>query len=69
MDIDILKKSSKELAKRIENDTSVRYELNPNVVLEPGWKNFLGSIESNLFKTLPIVLKYIKENPQLLEEV
>ena len=69
MEVNLLKKASKDLAKLIEDATAERYELNPKVILEPGWKNFLGSIEHNLFKSLPVILKYIKANPQLLEEV
>lgn len=64
-----LKQLAKELAKEIEKDTSVRNPLNPNVIEEDGWKNFLGSVEKNMEVTLPTILKFIKKNPELLEMV
>jgi len=61
-----IKQAAKELAKEIENETSVKNPLNPNVIEEGGWKNFLGSVERNMEVILPTILEYIKKNSELL---
>lgn len=62
-----LKQVAKELSKEIEKSTSIRNPLNPNVIEEDGWKNFLGSVEKNMEVTLPTILKFIKNNPEIME--
>lgn len=62
-----IQQAARELTKEIEKATAVKYELNPNVILEPGWKNLLGSVEANMNKLMPTMIKFFKAHPELLE--
>jgi hypothetical protein len=64
-----IKTAAQELAKDIKDATAFREELNPNVILTEGWTNFLGSVEKNMEVVLPVVLEYLKTQPELLAKV
>lgn len=64
-----IKHAARELAKDYKSATAVREELNPNVILAEGSVNLLGSVEKNMEVILPVVLEYLKTQPELLAAI